>query len=156
MLSRCWLEIKWIKHVAAQVGSSHPSDWNVTLYLQFKSSFFHPINNLPLQSFWVPIRPKVQKSSRLLDLERESRPRRLQHSTSHKFILTFLLQPLMEAAWSRITIPPTFVFFSADVSPSLSKKKNWLTRKSVTHPYQYKYWNILFLNFHHHSIRQIS
>ena len=56
----CCPRPKWIKHVAAQVVSAHPSGWNVTLYLQLKRSFFffRPISNFPLQCFLELIRPK--------------------------------------------------------------------------------------------------
>ena len=163
MLSGRWSKPNWLKHVAAQVGYAHLSGLNVTLYSQFKRSFsfsyFHPISNFPLQSFFEPIRPKrdykivyeSSKGSRLRDLEREHRPRQLQHSTSHKFVLTFLLRPLMEPAWPENHHPIYHSLFQRRrFSFPVDTNFGW-PRKSVIHPDQHKYWNILFLDFHYHS-----
>ena len=55
MLSGQWPKPKWIKNVAAQVGSTHPSSWKVTLYLQFKRSFsfFTQSATFPSKVFWT-------------------------------------------------------------------------------------------------------
>ena len=73
MLSRRWPKPKWIKYVTVQVGSVHPSGWNVTLYLQFKRSFsFFSPNQQPspsklfgansTQNVTIKWSTKVQKS----------------------------------------------------------------------------------------------
>ena len=51
MLSERWLWPKWIKHVAARVGSVHLSGWNVKINLQLKGSFFQPIINFSHKVF---------------------------------------------------------------------------------------------------------
>ena len=163
MLSRWWPRPKWIKHVAAQVGSAHPSSWNVTLYLKFKRSFsflFHPFSNFPLQSFLESIRPKhdsimINESSKS---QSTPRPREknidrdacsIQHHTNSSEISYY--GPLMEAAWPEnhhpIYIP---LFQRRRFSFPIDINFGW-PRKSVTHPYQHKYWNTLFLVFHYHS-----
>ena len=53
MLFERWLITKWIKHVTAQVGSSHLSRWNVKMNSGFKKSFSFP------QSFSKPIRSQT-------------------------------------------------------------------------------------------------
>ena len=45
VLPERWLIRKWIKHVTAQVGFVHPSDWNMKRNLQLERSFFQPIKN---------------------------------------------------------------------------------------------------------------
>ena len=150
MLSRRWPKPKWIKHVAAQVGSAHLFLWNIDLYLQIKRSFsffFHPISDI-LQRFFfswfdpnVTIRwsTKIQKVNWFRYFEKNHRSQSLQHSTSRKFVLTFLLRPLMEAAWPEnhhlIYIPP---FQRWRFSFPIDINFGW-PRKSVTHPYQHKY-----------------
>ena len=44
---------KWIKHITVQEGYAHASGWNVTSYLQFKTSFFSPTQSetFPLKVF---------------------------------------------------------------------------------------------------------
>ena len=71
MLSAWWLRPKWIKHDVVQVGSVHPSGWNVKLNLQLKRSFFSTSHELSPPKFFradsipnVAIKhsTKVQKS----------------------------------------------------------------------------------------------
>ena len=61
-----------------QVGSAHPSDWNVKINLQLKSSFFQPIMNFPHKVFrgrFDPIRryKTVNKSSTSETSSRDNR-----------------------------------------------------------------------------------
>ena len=58
MLSEQWLIIKWIKHVAAQVGSGHPFSWNVEINSQWKKSFFQPIMIDPPKGFQSRFDPR--------------------------------------------------------------------------------------------------
>ena len=46
---------KSIKHITVQEGYAHASGWNVTSYLQFKTSFFSPTQSetFPLKSFSI-------------------------------------------------------------------------------------------------------
>ena len=85
MLSRRWPRPQWIKHVAVQKGSSHPSGWNVTLYLQFKRSFFFFFffSNFPLQSCFEPIRPKRNNKIVNESSESHSAPRPQERRSSH-------------------------------------------------------------------------
>ena len=162
MLSWWWPKPKLIKHVAAHVGSAHQSGWNVTLYLLFKRyfSFFYSISKFPHQSFCSPFDPnaiikwstKVQKVSRLRDLKRRTStatPAAFNITQTHlKFLTTALLT---EAAWPE-NHQPTYITllqrqcFSFPVSINFG----W-SRKSVIHPFQHKYWNVLLLDFHFHS-----
>ena len=143
-----------------QVGSTYPSGWNVTLYLQFKSSFFFTQSaTFPSKSFWnrfnlnatIKWSMKVQKVCQLQDLEREHWPWHLQHSTSQKIVLTFLVRPLMEPSWPENHYPTYIPLFQHQCfSFPLNINFGWLC-KSVTHHYQHKYWNIFILDFHYNS-----
>ena len=127
MLSRWWPKPKWIKHF--QVGSTHPSGWNVTLYLQFKRSFFFFTQSASFPS-WVfcswfdPNAYKSSKVSQLQDLRRRTStmmPVAFNITQTHLKLLT------MAFWWKphnpRITTPSIFHLFNAsDVSLSL-----WLT-----------------------------
>ena len=133
MLSRRWLKPKWIKHVIAQVGSAHPSHWNVTLYLQFKRSFFsfsfYPFSKFLLQSFWELIQHKhnykivneSSKGSRLWELERRTStttPAAFNITQTRPKLLTTTLWWKPHDPW--ITTPPSFHLFNVDISLSLS------------------------------------
>ena len=91
MLSRRWPRPKWIKYVAVQGGSAHPSGWNLTLYLQLKRSFiFTQSITFSTKSLLGPIQSKhdykitkvQKKGSRLRDLKREDR--HTSHSEKNK------------------------------------------------------------------------
>ena len=151
---------KWIKQVTAQVGSAHPSGWNVTLYLQFKRSFsffflFTQSAKFPSKVFWELIRLKRVNKMVNESSKRQSAltPReRTSTATPATFNITWiclnlLLRPLMEAAWPEnhhsIYMPLSQrrrFFFSVDIN------YGW-PRKSVTNT------NIgtFFLDFHYHS-----
>ena len=51
-------DTKWIKHVAAKVGSAYPSGWNLTLYSRLKRSFFSTNQEFSSPKFLESIRPK--------------------------------------------------------------------------------------------------
>ena len=139
MLFRWWPKPKWIKHIAAQVGSEHPSSWNVTLYLQFKSSFsffFSPQSaTFPIKVFWNQFDPnatikwstKVQKSVSSKALREEHQLWRLQHSISHKLIWNFLLWPFDGSHMTRESPPHLYSTFSTPM---------------FLLPYQHKLWFI--------------
>ena len=110
---------------------------------------------------------KSSKVSRLRDFEKwtsTTMPAAFNINTTHLKLLTMALW--WEPHDPRITTPPTFHGWYA-IKPKQSTNlrsnfstpifslpcwyKLWLTAKSVTHPYQHKYWNILLLNFHSHS-----
>ena len=86
MLSRRWPRPKWIKHVAAQVGSAHPS--GVTLNLQLKRSF--PFNQSGTFSFKVlePIRLKRGHKTTNKSSKKVSRLRNFERGSSHVAFLT--------------------------------------------------------------------
>ena len=87
----------------------------------------------------------VKKSVGVKTSKEEYRP---QHSTSHNSSETSYYGPLMEAENHHPTHIPLFqrwrFSFPIDIN------FGW-PRKSVTHPYQHKYWNILLFDFHYHS-----
>ena len=162
MLSWWWLKPKWIKHVAEQVGFRFPSSWNVTLYLQFKRSFsffFYPISNLPHQSFLEPIQPKMtMKWSKCSKVSWFWDPERTLTSMPAAFnIAQTRLKFLTMALWwkphdLRITTPTYIQPFQCwHFSFPININFGWPC-KSVIHPYQHKYWNILLLDFHYHTI----
>ena len=95
---------------------------------------------------------KVQKSVGS-ETSREHRPRCLQHSTSYNSSEISYYSLLMEAArpenHTPIYIPP---FQHRCFSFLIDINLGWL-HKSMTHPYQHIYWNILLLDFHYHSTK---
>ena len=132
-----------------QVGSTQPFGWNVTFYLQFKRSLFYLFffstqsAIFLIKDFWSWFEPnviikwsmKVQKSVGSETL-REKHWLHNVYSIQHHTFLSDLriitptyIQPFQ--CWHYINF-------------------GWL-HKSVIHPYQRKYWNILLLVFHYHS-----
>ena len=87
MLSRWWSKPKWIKHIAAQVGSAHPSGWNVTLNLQLKRSFFfNQSGTFPSKVFWNRLDPNVTIKRSTKVQKSQSTPRlRVRGSSSVAF-----------------------------------------------------------------------
>ena len=101
MLSKQWPWPKWIKYIAVQGGSAHPSGWNIKLILQLKMSFFSTGHQLsPLKFFRSRFNPKrgyetnVQKKSvENADFEREERwrPTKLSPAFQHQATTSYSL-----------------------------------------------------------------
>ena len=136
--------------VAALPGSAHPSGWNVTLYLQFKRffSFFHPISNLPHQSFWGRFNPKRDYKMVYESSKGSSAPRPQEKNIDRD---ACSIQHHTNPSDPRITTPTYIQSFQRRCfSFPIDINFGW-PHTSVTHPYQHKYWNILLLAFHNYS-----